>query len=129
MDLAKLGKHVLLDGYEADRLLLNDPIRLEKLLVESCQRAGASVLNIARHKFKPQGVTVLLMLAESHASIHTYPEHGAYCADVFTCGDVDPMPAADAVARALGGRVSLRLRHRGISAECRTRLTSTYCHV
>ena len=58
--------------------------------------AGATLCEVISHRFTPQGVTVLAMLAESHASVHTYPELGAVFVDVFTCGDeADPVRAVD----------------------------------
>jgi S-adenosylmethionine decarboxylase len=50
-------------------------------------RAGATLLNLITHRFEPQGVTGLALLAESHISIHTWPESGYAAVDVFTCGD------------------------------------------
>lgn len=99
----RVGRHILVDGTGADPGLLNDPERLSAILERACQRAGASVLQKAAQRFEPQGVTVLILLAESHASIHTYPEHGYYAVDVFTCGSVDPTAAAEEICQQLGG--------------------------
>ena len=115
----RLGRHAVVDGFGAESQVLNDAEALAVLLVGACQQTGATVLSTSKHKFAPYGVTVVLLLAESHASIHTYPEHGAYMADVFTCGDVDPMPAVDAIARALGGVVDIRVRNRGVRTHCK----------
>ncbi len=100
----KLGRHALVDGRGVPADILDDKAFLEAVLERSCTLAGAVVLETTSHKFEPQGVTVVGLLAESHASIHTYPEHGCYMADVFTCGDVDPTQAAAVLAVTLGGQ-------------------------
>ena len=65
---------------------LNDCQRIEKECVTACRFAGAKVLSVQSHQFEPQGVTVLVLLAESHMSIHTFPEEGRAAVDLFTCG-------------------------------------------
>ncbi len=81
------GRHLILDLYECDQEILNDYEELQRLLEASLVMAKANVLRIFGEKFEPQGVTLLALLAESHASIHTWPETG-YCAiDLYTCGD------------------------------------------
>jgi S-adenosylmethionine decarboxylase len=107
------GRHVTVDGRCADPALLNDASALLGVMTDAVTAAGATVLGELAHAFSPQGVTALLLLSESHASIHTYPEIGAYMADIFTCGDVDPVPAARAIAAALGGCATFRIIHRG----------------
>ena len=66
--------------------VLNDLKRIEEECVSACQVAGAKVLSVQSHQFEPQGVTVLILLAESHLSIHTFPEAGSAAVDLFTCG-------------------------------------------
>ena len=81
------GRHLILDLYDCDREILNDYEGLETLLQTALQMADATILRIIGEKFKPQGVTLLALLAESHASIHTWPEIGYYAIDLYTCGD------------------------------------------
>jgi S-adenosylmethionine decarboxylase proenzyme len=101
----RIGRHVLIDVWDADPVLLDNAERLTELLKRACRLSGATVLNAISHTFEPQGVTVLVLLAESHASIHTYPEYCFYSADVFTCGDtVNPKVTAHALVQAIGGR-------------------------
>lgn len=109
----RLGRHIIIDGQHARCALLNDRERLVEILQGACTRAGARVLDYCIHQFTPQGVTVLMLLAESHASIHTWPERAAYCADVFTCGGVDPSKIAEELYVALGGKVQVRVLERG----------------
>jgi S-adenosylmethionine decarboxylase len=81
------GRHLILDLYDCDQEILNDYEELQRLLETSLVMAKANVLRIFGEKFQPQGVTLLALLSESHASIHTWPEIG-YCAiDLYTCGN------------------------------------------
>lgn len=99
------GRHVLaeFDGVAAGPL--DDADFLRETLAHTLRTAGATVCEVIAHRFQPQGVTVLAMLAESHASVHTYPEIGAVFVDVFTCGDrADPEHAVHLLAEALNAR-------------------------
>lgn len=53
------------------------------------RKTGAKILQTVSHKFKPQGLSILTLLAESHASLHTYPEYDFCYLDIFTCGNMD----------------------------------------
>lgn len=99
-----VGKHVYVDIWKADPKVLNDGKTILKHLEDACVRAGATILHSWYHPFEPQGVTALVGLAESHASIHTYPELGYYAADIFTCGDLDPRDAVRGLVRRIGGQ-------------------------
>lgn len=80
------GRHLILDLYGCDPGILDDYEELERLLETALNMAGATILRIFGEKFQPQGVTLLALLAESHASIHTWPCE-RYCAvDLYTCG-------------------------------------------
>ena len=104
-----LGRHVIVDGAGVAFDTLNDEGYLHRLLREACEACGAEVLDCRSHHFDPQGVTAVAILAESHASIHTYPEHGVWMADIFTCGDPDPFVAVNHLTDALGGHHATRL--------------------
>lgn len=90
------GKHLILDLYGCDPELLNNYEMLEEWLQTALLMAKATILRIIGEKFKPQGVTLLALLSESHASVHTWPEM-KYCAiDLYTCGTTtDGKKAAD----------------------------------
>ncbi|WP_026454062.1 adenosylmethionine decarboxylase [Saccharomonospora iraqiensis] len=109
------GKHVLAELEDIEPQLLDDETFLRSTLANTLTDAGATVCEVIAHRFEPQGVTVLAMLAESHASVHTYPEIGAVFVDVFTCGErADPERAVTLLADALGtGSVSMSTFHRG----------------
>ena len=81
------GRHLILDLYDCDREILNDYDGLEALLTTALQMSNATILRIFGHKFEPQGVTLLALLSESHASIHTWPQIGYAAIDLYTCGD------------------------------------------
>jgi S-adenosylmethionine decarboxylase len=81
------GRHLILDLYDCDREILNDYDGLEALLKTALQMSNATILRIFGHKFEPQGVTLLALLSESHASIHTWPQVGYAAIDLYTCGN------------------------------------------
>jgi S-adenosylmethionine decarboxylase len=81
------GRHLILDLYDCDPGILNDYEELQRLLEASLVMAKANILRIIGEKFEPQGVTLLALLAESHASIHTWPQLGYAAIDLYTCGD------------------------------------------
>jgi S-adenosylmethionine decarboxylase len=96
------GIHLLADLAGIDAALLGDPSAIDALLREAARAAGARILHSHFHAFGPgMGVTGVLLLAESHISIHTWPEHGFAAADIFMCGDAQPQRALDVIAAAL----------------------------
>ena len=100
-----VGKHCILELYDCDQSRLNDEAFLRTAITTAAKRAGATLLNLITHRFEPQGVTGLALLAESHISIHTWPENGYAAVDVFTCGDhTMPERACDVLRCALGAQ-------------------------
>ena len=100
-----LGKHLLLELKDCDPELLNDLDRLKALLKEAAVDCGAEVLGDSFHRFTPQGVSGVVIIAESHLFIHTWPEHGYAAVDVFTCGTrVKPEIAAEILIKKLRSR-------------------------
>ena len=85
------SKHLLLELYRCDYEKLNDESYLRCILNRAAKLAKAIVLNLISNKFEPQGVTAIALLAESHISIHTWPESNYSAVDIFTCGQ-DMMP-------------------------------------
>ena len=80
-------KHILFTLKGCPFEPLDDESNIKLLLYNATKEAKSTLLNLAAHKFEPQGVTGVAMLAESHISIHTWPEKGMAVCDVFTCGD------------------------------------------
>ncbi|MFK7873681.1 MAG: adenosylmethionine decarboxylase [Oligoflexales bacterium] len=114
------GVHVLGELYEVDSKLLQDENLLESCLREGIEQSGASLCGIQTKKFdEGGGVTILALLSESHASIHTYPEKGALFFDAFTCGTrCQTQRIADALVKALKpGRTELQSIQRGETPE------------
>ena len=112
-----------------DAALLDDAPYLERLLRDAAERARLTVVSSEFHQFSPHGVTGVLLLAESHVSIHTWPEHAYAAVDVFACNDgggddplyplyrADPELAAQIIIEALRpGRHTLDVIARGIPA-------------
>lgn len=66
--------------------IIEDSKEIEKILVEAAKVSNSTVLKIVVHKFEPQGLTGFVLLAESHISIHTWPEWNLVAVDIFTCG-------------------------------------------
>ena len=85
-ELSYQSKHLLLELYKCDCEKLNDESFLRCTLNRAAKLAKATVLNIISNKFEPQGVTAIALLAESHISIHTWPESNYSAVDIFTCG-------------------------------------------
>jgi S-adenosylmethionine decarboxylase len=84
---------------------LNDQCLLEGVVGRAASATGAQVLQVVSHRFTPQGVTAIALLAESHASLHTYPEHGLAYWDCFTCGAAtDPLASLPLLIEALAPR-------------------------
>jgi len=81
------GRHLILDLYGCDKKLLDDYEELQRLMEVALQMSNATIIRIIGEKFKPQGVTLLALLAESHCSVHTWPEIGYAAVDLYTCGD------------------------------------------
>lgn len=79
---------------------LDDEARIRRAFIDSVNAAGATLLHIHTHKFTPQGVSGVAVLAESHISVHTWPEIGYGAFDVFMCGDADPWKAIPILKRA-----------------------------
>ena len=80
-------KHILFTLKGCPFELLDDEQNIRMLLYRATKECKSTLLNLATHKFEPQGVTGVAMLAESHISIHTWPEKSMAVCDVFTCGE------------------------------------------
>ncbi len=100
-----LGSHLLLELKDCNPKLLNDLSYIRKAMIETAQDVGATIVGESFHHFSPQGVTGILAIAESHISIHTWPEYGYAAADIFSCGtSFRPREAATKLAEALESR-------------------------
>jgi len=97
-----LGRHVLVEYYDCNVKILNNSALLEQHMREAVVESGATIINTFFHQFEPHGVSGVVMIAESHMSIHTWPEYGYAALDFFTCGKkVNPWKAIDYVSKRL----------------------------
>src|SRR5579875_1658056 len=107
------GTHLLVDLWEATNLA--DPALIDRTLCEAALAAGATILHSHFHHFSPNGgVSGVVVLAESHISIHTWPERNFAAVDIFMCGACDPHEAIPVLNRAFSpGRIDLNEERRG----------------
>ncbi len=114
--MSSAGISYLLELYDCPSEILNDETYVNAALREAVVRAKATLLDGASHQFRPQGVTALALLAESHISVHTWPELGYAAVDIFTCGrHAMPAQACDYLVKALrAGRHSVQRVERGV---------------
>jgi S-adenosylmethionine decarboxylase len=97
-----LGNHLLVELYECDSDKLNDLKKVERVLGEAVRISGATALKASFHQFEPQGVSGVIIIAESHFTIHTWPEYGYAALDIFTCGEsIDSLKALDYIEKEL----------------------------
>lgn len=92
------GIHLLIDLYGASRL--SDIAHIEKTMRQCIKASGATLLHIHLHPFEPDGISGVAVLAESHISVHTWPENGFAAFDVFMCGDTKPEVCIDIMRKA-----------------------------
>ncbi|HOI81040.1 MAG: adenosylmethionine decarboxylase [Thermovirgaceae bacterium] len=98
-----LGRHILVEAYDCDPSALDDILGLERSMKEAAEAAGATVVESAFRKFEPHGVSGVLVISESHLTIHTWPEFGYAAIDLFTCGcNADPWKAFERLSSYLG---------------------------
>ncbi len=99
-----LGVHYLLELRGCDPTVINDLPEVRRILIEAAKQAKATVLDARFHQFSPQGVSGVVVVGESHLSIHTWPEYEYASADIYTCGHTDPLRAAFYIVEALQAR-------------------------
>lgn len=111
----------MLDLYDCPIEPLNDLAFLEEAVLKATSKSHNTLLNSMAHSFSPHGVTVIALLAESHVSLHTWPEYGYAAADVFTCGlRAKPEEACLYLIKRLGSqRFSLHSYSRGTDLQGR----------
>jgi S-adenosylmethionine decarboxylase len=104
-DLNALGRHLLLELKFCNKEVLDDIEYLRTSLIEIAEKIGATVLNNVFHQFCPQGVSGVVVIAESHLCIHTWPEYGYAAVDIFTCGNtINPVDAVELLVNKLGAK-------------------------
>lgn len=101
-----LGRHILVEYYNCDPDILKDPQLIEKSMNEAAITAKATIIDSVFHHFNPWGVSGAVIIAESHLTIHTWPEYGFAAADFFTCGDIDPWKSLNHLKTVLKAEIS-----------------------
>ena len=113
-----VGRHVLVELYDCDRAIIDDVAHVTTSMRQAAEAVGATIVSEAFHRYAPQGVSGILLISESHLSVHTWPEAGYVAVDIFTCGGLDPMPGVRLLERRLGARdVSVSETLRGLPEE------------
>lgn len=98
-----LGRHLLVELTGCERDKLSEVGTVQGLMERAAEVAGATIVQSVFHQFNPYGVSGVVVIAESHLAIHTWPEYGYASVDVYTCGgDVDPWQAERFLREALG---------------------------
>jgi len=84
--MTPLARHTLLELHGCEASLLNEPESLKDILLEAVRRGHGTIVTQVFHTFSPHGVSGVVVIAESHVAIHTWPEHGYAAVDIFSCG-------------------------------------------
>lgn len=109
-----LGKHVLLELYQCPAGLLKNGEQLEDFLTTAAGRMGATVVTSSFHQFSPYGISGVVIIQESHLTLHTWPEHAYAAVDIFTCGDIDLEAGIEYLVRVFEARhADWKLHERG----------------
>ena len=111
-----LGRHLLLELFDCDAEAINSLEVVKASMVEAARLAQATIVDVVFHEFNPFGISGVVVIAESHLAIHTWPEYRYAAVDVFSCGDVlQPQTAANYLIEQLGAtRASVVELQRGI---------------
>ena len=119
-----LGRHFLVEYHRCDPEVLNHKEKIERVMIEAADICGATVLESSFHNYAPQGVSGIVVIAESHIAIHTWPEYHYAAVDIFTCGTkVDPWKAYEHIKVCLDSReTNIREIERGELAQLESRV-------
>ena len=111
-----LGRHLLLELFDCDLDAINNLVAVKQTLVEAARRAQATIVDVVFHEFNPFGISGVVVIAESHLSIHTWPEYRYAAVDIFSCGDtLQPDVAANYLVEQFGAeRTSMVEMQRGL---------------
>lgn len=82
-----LGRQLTIEYYECGQKVLLDKNRVKKALLKAAEDSGATIISSSFHQFEPQGISGVVVIAESHFTVHAWPEHDYAAVDIFTCGD------------------------------------------
>ena len=116
MEDGALGRHILAEYHGCDPLVIGDKDAVRGLMLECARLMNATIVTDVFHSFNPHGVSGVVVIAESHAAIHTWPERGIASVDIFSCGaNINPSAALDFLKTGFGaGRKSVIVIRRGL---------------
>ncbi len=119
--MERLGRHLIIELFDCDRKIISDLNTVEELILEAVRISGATIVESFFHLFPPNGVSGIVVVAESHFSIHTWPEYNYSAVDIFTCGDsVDSRKALSFLKQSLKAKnVSMMELERGPTGPAR----------
>ena len=111
-----LGRHMLLELFDCDPDAINSLDIVKTSMVEAAKRAQATIVDVIFHEFNPFGISGVVVIAESHLAIHTWPEYRYAAVDVFSCGEtLQPQVAVEHLVEQLGAaRTSVVELQRGV---------------
>lgn len=93
-EMKSLGRHLLIELYGCEQKILNDVSQIEQIMTGAAKAAKTQIVDVVFHTFNPHGVSGVVVIAESHLAIHTWPEYGFASIDIYTCGEeIDPWKA------------------------------------
>jgi S-adenosylmethionine decarboxylase len=94
--LKTLGRHLLVELYECDTKVISDVRTIEEIMVGAAKAAKATIVDVVFHNFNPNGISGVIVIAESHLTLHSWPEHNFASIDIYTCGStINPWKAFD----------------------------------
>ncbi len=110
--MRSLGRHLIAEFYDCDKQALDDVNFVEQKMRQAAIISGATIIGSSFHRFLPYGVSGVVVISESHLTIHTWPEYGYAAIDLFTCGeDTDPWKAFDFLKEAFKAKRTQVLEH------------------
>lgn len=101
-----LGNHTLVEFYECSPQLITDKDHVETMMLTAAKESGANIISSSFHQFSPQGVSGVIIISESHFTIHTWPELGYAAVDIFTCGYINNNMAIEILHEAFESKKS-----------------------
>ncbi|WP_010529249.1 adenosylmethionine decarboxylase [Lentibacillus jeotgali] len=105
-----MGRQLIAELWDCNIDTLNDIELIERIFVDAALKAGAEIREVAFHRFAPHGVSGVVIISESHLTIHSFPEQAYASIDIYTCGDkMDPNVAAEYIARSLESKISEKM--------------------
>jgi S-adenosylmethionine decarboxylase proenzyme len=114
--MKSLGTHVVAEFYNCDVEKIKDVMKVEEAMIEAAKITNATIVDVIFHSFNPYGVSGVVVIAESHLAIHTWPEYKFASVDIYTCGDiVKPWKAYEFLEKAFSAQnISVMEMKRGI---------------